>query len=226
MGKFQDMINSRMQELDACGWGDFFRSETAKEYFCDMADFLDGEFSNCTCFPPLADIFSAFTIIPIEKIAVVLLGQDPYHEKNQAMGLAFAVPKSEKIPPSLRNIYKELKSDLNIERQNGDISDWARNGVFLINTVLSVREGQANSHAKCGWKIFTKNAVTFLAQKNPSLVFLLLGKQAEEFAEIAREFNHAIITAPHPSPLSAHRGFFGSQIFSKVNTAVGLDIFS
>ena len=148
----------------------------------------------------------------------MILGQDPYHEPNQAMGMSFSVPKDEKIPPSLVNIFKEIESDLNIKcEQNGDLSRWAKQGVLLLNSVLTVRRGQANSHKNIGWEIFTDRIISLVNEKEDPVVFLLWGNNAIKKKNLITNKKHLILTSAHPSPLSASRGFFGSKPFSKIN---------
>ncbi len=219
----QNQINTKpfsaeLSRLLSCGelkgWLEFFEAEMKKEYFLKLEDFLNDEYSSEKVFPPVDKIFNAFLYCDVASAKVLLLGQDPYHEENQAMGLAFSVPKSTKIPPSLRNIFTEMQVDIGVLRTHGDISDLAEKGFFLLNTVLTVLEGKANSHARKGWETFTTSAVKFLAEKNPNVVFLLLGKPAEKFEKLAKG---AVVKTSHPSPLSSYRGFFGSEIFSQIN---------
>lgn len=174
-----------------------------------------------TVYPPRPQIFSAFNLTPFNKVRVVILGQDPYHGEGQAMGLAFSVPAATKLPPSLRNIFKEIQSDLGGPlRASGDLTDWAAQGVLLMNTVLTVRKGAAASHAGKGWEAVTKAAVAALSDTRSGIVYLLWGSHAQEFAKIIDPHKNTILTAPHPSPLSAYRGFFGCKHFSKANTAL------
>ncbi len=169
-------------------------------------------------FPEKKEIFQAFSLTPYEKVSVVILGQDPYHGYGQAEGLAFSVKKGVKIPPSLRNIYKELESDLGIKTpEHGSLISWAEEGVLLLNTVLTVREGEANSHAQLGWKTFTDEVIKKLGEREEPVVFILWGNQAKEKEKFIGS-QHKVITSVHPSPLSARRGFFGSKPFSKTNT--------
>ncbi|MFI3167316.1 MAG: uracil-DNA glycosylase [Bacillota bacterium] len=213
---FSNVVNSLLLSGNLGGWQQFFERETQKEYFCVLCEFLDLEYSQKRIFPPVDKVFSAFTICDLRDISLVILGQDPYHEENQAVGLAFSVPVGEKIPPSLRNIYKELYSDLGITLLSGDISHWGKQGAFLLNTVLTVECGKANSHAQKGWETFTRNAILHLVEQSGQLLFLLFGKPAEKFSAIIPDHHHKIITS-HPSPLSAYRGFLGSKVFSRSN---------
>ena len=173
-----------------------------------------------TVFPPRGDWFAALELTPPERVRAVILGQDPYHGPGQAMGLAFSVPRGVQLPPSLRNIYKELESDLHCPApEDGDLTFWAEQGVLLLNTVLTVAEGRANSHARLGWQRFTDELIGALARLPQPIAFVLWGAQAQQKAALAQPSAgpRLVLTAPHPSPLSAHRGFFGSKPFSQVN---------
>lgn len=192
--------------------------ERKKEYFKNLESFLEEEYRTKTIFPPKDKVFSMFSYCELNEVKVVIIGQDPYHEINQAHGLAFSVKHGNKLPKSLINIYKELYDDLLITRLTGELSDWARQGVFLINTVLTVEEGKANSHKNKGWEIFTSEVIKELDKDNSPKVFVLWGNQAFEYEKIIDNSNHKIIKSAHPSPLSAYRGFFGSKPFSKINT--------
>lgn len=165
--------------------------------------------------PPKQDIFRALELCPLAQVKVVIIGQDPYPTKGDACGLSFSVNRQDKLPKSLINMYKELADDLNINRTSGDLSDWAKQGVLLLNTVLTVEYTKANSHHKLGWLSVSEEILKQVAAKE-NIVFILLGKQAEKYCTLIGEKN-IIITAPHPSPLSAYRGFFGSKIYSKTN---------
>jgi uracil-DNA glycosylase len=180
--------------------------------------FLEEEYKTKTIFPPKEDLFTCFKACPYEDVKVVMLGQDPYHEVGQAHGLCFSVRKGVKIPPSLRNMYKELKTDLDIDMpSHGYLIDWAKQGVFMMNAVMSVVEGKAGSHQKKGWETFTDHAIQALNEHESGIVFLLWGNWAQKKAELITNPQHKIITSAHPSPLSASRGFFGSRPFSKTN---------
>jgi len=168
-------------------------------------------------FPPNKDVFNAFLYTPWEDVKVVILGQDPYHTKGFAMGLAFGVTPSTPIPKSLINIYKELEDDLGIIRKNGCLIDWAEQGVLLLNTSLTVREGIPGSHSDIGWEQFTDNIIQTLSNEKEHLVFVLWGNHAIKKQKLIDNSKHYILTSPHPSPLSAHKGFFGSKPFSKTN---------
>ena len=191
--------------------------ERNKEYFKKLESFLKEEYSSKTIFPPKDEVFSMFNYCELDEVKVVIIGQDPYHEINQAHGLAFSVKEGNKLPKSLINIYKELYDDLLITRLTGELSDWARQGVFLINTILTVEEGKANSHRNKGWEIFTSRVIEELNKDNHPKVFVLWGKQAFEYEKMITNSKHGIIKSAHPSPLSAYRGFFGSKPFSRIN---------
>lgn len=172
-------------------------------------------------YPPEKDMFAAFAFSTPESVKVLLLGQDPYHEPGQAHGLAFSVPDGVKVPPSLRNIFKELHADLGCYiSSSGNLISWAKQGVLLLNTVLTVQAHQANSHRKQGWEEFTDGVIRLVNEVNPGAVFLLWGKPAQSKLELIDQDRHRVLCAPHPSPLSAHRGFFGSRPFSRANAAL------
>lgn len=199
-------------------WDEFFTQEEAQPYYQQLMQFLEEEYKTKTIFPPKEDLFTCFKACPYEDVKVVMLGQDPYHEVGQAHGLCFSVRKGVKIPPSLRNMYKELKTDLDIDMpSHGYLIDWAKQGVFMMNAVMSVAEGKAGSHQKKGWETFTDHAIQALNEHESGIVFLLWGNWAQKKAELITNPQHKIITSAHPSPLSASRGFFGSRPFSKTN---------
>lgn len=180
----------------------------------------EAAYESNTVFPPKEQVFSAFSLTPPENIRVVILGQDPYHEPNQAHGLAFSVREGVKLPPSLVNIYKERQSDVGVPPSpDGDLTHWAKQGVFLLNAVLTVEQGKANSHKDLGWQEFTAAVIGSLAKLPQPIAFILWGAQAQKHAAAAADSNHPrlILQAPHPSPLSSYRGFFGSKPFSQVN---------
>ncbi|MGN0903508.1 MAG: uracil-DNA glycosylase [Succinivibrio sp.] len=172
-----------------------------------------------TVYPPEKQIFNAFVYTPLDKLKVVIIGQDPYHEKGQAMGLSFSVPVGVKIPPSLVNIYKELETDIKgfVRPNHGNLIPWARQGVLLLNAVLTVTEGQADSHRNTGWMAFTDNVIKAINDSCSNIVFLLWGNSAIQKAKLIDKTRHLILTAAHPSPLSASRGFFGCHHFSRTN---------
>lgn len=199
-------------------WDDLLEEEFQKDYYKKMESFLVEEYKEKTIFPEKDDIFAALKTTPYRDVKVVILGQDPYHGKGQSHGLAFSVKKGIKIPPSLRNIYKELKTDLDTPiPDNGYLEKWARQGVLLLNTSLTVREGEANSHREIGWQIFTDRIIELLNQRDEPIVFILWGNNAKSKEKYIKNKNHHIIKSFHPSPLSASRGFFGTKPFSKTN---------
>ena len=169
-------------------------------------------------YPPKEVRFLAFELTPMDQVRVVILGQDPYHQKGQAHGLSFSVPEGIKFPPSLKNIFKELQSDLNVPfPHSGDLTPWAKQGVLLLNTVLTVREGEANSHQNIGWQDFTEHVIRVLNVSQQSIIFVLWGKQARAKKRLIDQQKHVVIEGAHPSPLSSYRGFFGSRPFSQIN---------
>jgi len=193
-------------------------NEQQKYYFIELQKKLDNEYKYQIVYPEQSDIYNAFKLTPYKKVKVVILGQDPYHNHSQAHGLAFSVNIDEMIPPSLRNIYKELKNDLGIEiPSHGNLTDWATEGVLLLNTTLTVRKNEPNSHQNLGWEIFTDNVIKLLNNKEEPIVFVLWGNKAKRKKKLITNTKHLVIEGVHPSPLSASRGFFGSKPFSKVN---------
>jgi len=188
-------------------------------YIATLRQFLAKEQKDHTIYPPNADIFTAFWKTPFDKVRVVILGQDPYHGAGQAHGLSFSVQKGVRIPPSLRNIYKELKADLGISPPNhGYLIEWAERGILLLNTVLTVRHKTAGSHQKKGWEKLTDRAIRELSAQRTGLVFVLWGSKAQAKIELIDDSKHHIIKSVHPSPMSAERGFHGSKPFSRVNS--------
>jgi len=199
-------------------WKTILKDETEKEYFKDLSRAVDLAYKNRTVFPPQENIFSAFTLCPFDKVKVVILGQDPYHGEGQAHGLSFSVPDGTKIPPSLRNIYKEITTDTgNNIPESGNLERWAKQGVLLLNATLTVEEGQAGFHQGWGWEIFTDEVIKIISEQKENVVFLLWGSYARSKASLINKKRHLILEAPHPSPLSAHRGFLGSKHFSQTN---------
>lgn len=199
-------------------WDSILDGEFEKEYYIKLRDFLISEYKTQIIFPSMYDIFNALKYTAYQDVKAVILGQDPYHEPNQAHGLCFSVKKGVQKPPSLVNIFKELNSDLGITPpDHGCLEDWAKQGVLLLNTVLTVRIGQANSHKGKGWEIFTDRVIELLNQREKPMVFLLWGANARSKTSLITNPNHLVLTAPHPSPLSAHNGFFGCRHFSKAN---------
>jgi uracil-DNA glycosylase len=204
-------------EIDS-KWEKILKSEFEKEYFHKLIEFVRTEYKIGTIYPPGPLIFNAFNLTPFDKVKVVILGQDPYHGPNQAHGLAFSVTAKVPNPPSLKNIYKELHSDLNIEiPETGDLSNWAKQGVFLLNSVLTVRKSSPGSHSKKGWEQFTDSVIQALSNNRKNLVFLLWGNYARAKKFLIDGNKHLILEAPHPSPFSADSGFFGCRHFSKAN---------
>ena len=199
-------------------WEKALHPEFKKPYYAQLYKKVLNAYRTETVYPPSTDIFNAFAFTPLENVKVVILGQDPYHEPGQANGLCFSVHKGIRIPPSLVNIYKEMSSDLGCPApENGDLTGWARQGVLLLNTVLTVRAHAANSHRGIGWEEFTDAAIKVLADQDRPLVFILWGTPARRKKALIHNPKHLIIESPHPSPLSASGGFFGSRPFSKTN---------
>lgn len=199
-------------------WGTIFRTYWQSEKGQQLEQRVNEAYRQSRVFPPRSKIFTAFELTPYDKVRVVILGQDPYHGEGQAQGLAFSVPKGMKLPPSLQNIYKELSDDLAVPvMTNGDLSSWARQGVLLLNTVLTVEAHRANSHQMFGWQDFTDTIIQALNARPEQIIFVLWGKPAQQKKFLITGSQHKIIHAPHPSPLSAYRGFFGSRPFSKIN---------
>jgi uracil-DNA glycosylase len=197
------------------GWDEVLEDEFEKPYFKELLEKVDEEYSKYKIYPPRGKIFAALTNCDINDIKVVILGQDPYHEEGQAHGLAFSVLNNV-APPSLKNIFKEIESDIGKSRKNPNLSDWAKQGVLLLNNTLTVKCHKANSHKKIGWQTFTDNVVKELNKKDNKIVFILWGNNAIEKEKII-DPKHIILKSVHPSPLSAYNGFFGSKVFSKTN---------
>ena len=208
-------------------WETALKPEFGKPYYAKLYKTVIHEYRTHVIYPPSNDVFNAFNFTPLEKVKVVILGQDPYHGEGQANGLCFSVHKGIRIPPSLVNIYKELNSDLGCTiPDNGDLTPWAKQGVLLLNTVLTVRAHEANSHRGIGWEEFTDACIKVLAEQDRPLVFILWGTPARRKKALIHNPKHLIVESPHPSPLSAHNGFFGSKPFSKTNAyleSVGLE---
>ena len=200
-------------------WLPALQGEFKKPYYKKLHQTIIEEYSTKTIFPAAEDIFNAFHLTMLKDIKVLILGQDPYHDIGQAHGLCFSVKPEVEIPPSLLNIYKELQEDIGCYMpNNGYLGKWAQQGVMLLNTVLTVRAHQANSHRGIGWEEFTDAAIRILNQQERPIVFILWGKPAQTKVSMLNNSKHLILTAPHPSPLSSYRGFFGSKPFSKTNT--------
>jgi uracil-DNA glycosylase len=207
-------INPRLEE----GWKQALESEFQQDYFRKLKQFLLEEYKKYTIYPGKQHIFQAFNLTPFTSTRVVILGQDPYHGAGQAHGLCFSVPEQMGLPPSLKNIYKELENDLGITpATKGDLSSWARQGVLLLNATLTVRHQSPGSHQQKGWETFTDAAIQALNKKEEPIIFLLWGRFARQKAALIDQSRHHILTAPHPSPFSAHTGFFGCGHFSRTN---------
>lgn len=199
-------------------WNEILAEEMQKDYYQELQAFVQKRRSEVRVFPEEKNVFNALELTPFESVKVVILGQDPYHGFGQAHGLSFSVQKGTPLPPSLKNIYKELQEDIggNLPTE-GDLTYWAKQGVLLLNTVLTVEEGNANSHKGKGWERLTNRLIESLNELKHPVIFILWGKPAQDKEKLITNSNHVILKAPHPSPLSAYRGFFGSKPFSKVN---------
>ena len=199
-------------------WNEILAEEIQKDYYQELQAFVQKRRAEVRVFPEEKNVFNALELTPFESVKVVILGQDPYHGFGQAHGLSFSVQKGIPLPPSLRNIYKELQEDIGGELPTeGDLSHWAKQGVLLLNTVLTVEEGNANSHKGKGWERLTNRLIKSLNELKHPVIFILWGKPAQDKEKLITNPNHVILKAPHPSPLSAYRGFFGSKPFSRVN---------
>jgi uracil-DNA glycosylase len=199
-------------------WANLLGKELQKPYYLELREFLKKEYSENTIYPNRNDIFNSLHFTPYQEVKVVLLGQDPYHGPNQAEGLSFSVKEDIPIPPSLRNMFKELQDDIGCPLPTeGSLVHWAEQGVLLLNTVLTVRKGEANSHRGKGWEQFTDQVINKLNDREKPVIFMLWGRQAQSKKRFIDTSRHFIIESPHPSPLSAHRGFFGSKPYSKAN---------
>ncbi len=199
-------------------WKSALREEVAKPYFTSLQTAITFAYKNGPVFPPQELLFTALNLCPFSRVRVVILGQDPYHGEGQAHGLSFSVPDTVKNPPSLKNIYKELASDLGTQlRSSGNLEAWARQGVLLLNATLTVLPGQPGSHQGLGWETFTDSVIRNLSEQREHIVFILWGKYAQAKKSLIDDSKHLIIESPHPSPLSAYTGFFGSRPFSRTN---------
>ena len=199
-------------------WQKVLIEEFEKDYFKKLANIIRSQYTNQKIFPPPKNIFRAFELCPFEKTKVVILGQDPYHGAGQANGLSFSVNEGVSLPPSLQNIFKEIESDINLTpERNGNLDRWARQGVLLLNAVLTVEMAKPTSHQNMGWEIFTDAVIKKLSDEKENLVFILWGNYAKEKGKVINRNKHLILESPHPSPFSAHSGFFGSKPFSKTN---------
>ena len=198
-------------------WDEILKVEFSKDYYLKLREFLKQEYSTRTIYPDMHNIFNALKKASYEDVKVVILGQDPYHEPGQAQGLCFSVPDGFPLPPSLKNIYQELADDLRIVRRSGNLEDWAEQGVLLLNAVLTVRRGQAGSHAGKGWEIFTDRVIELLNDRKDPVIFLLWGGYARKKKALITNPRHYVLEAAHPSPLSAYNGWFGCRHFSRTN---------
>ena len=200
------------------GWKERLHDEFEKPYFAELTNFVKSEYATQKIYPPGKLIFNAFDKCPFDKVKVVILGQDPYHEPGQAHGLCFSVPDGVSFPPSLQNIFKEINNDLQIPiPKSGNLERWAEQGVFLLNATLTVRAHTAGSHQKKGWETFTDDVIHLLSESGNHLVFILWGAYAQRKGELINNAKHLVLSSVHPSPLSAHRGFFENHQFSKAN---------
>ncbi|OQX99913.1 MAG: uracil-DNA glycosylase [Bacteroidetes bacterium 4572_128] len=197
-------------------WKQVLKQEFEKDYFHKLVDFVKSEYKNYQIFPKGKDIFNAFSQCPFEDVRVVIIGQDPYHGENQAHGLCFSVSEDVKIPPSLKNIFKEIKNDIGKEiPKSGNLERWK--GVLMLNSILTVRKSKASSHKNIGWEVFTDAVIKIISEKKENIVFLLWGAYARKKGEIINKEKHLVLESVHPSPFSAYSGFFGNKHFSKTN---------
>ncbi|MGB3752013.1 MAG: uracil-DNA glycosylase [Arcobacteraceae bacterium] len=199
-------------------WQNIIENEKTKEYYLKLEKFIDERYHETDVYPQKENIFAAFDLTPFEELKVVIIGQDPYHQKGQAQGLAFSTPKNIKNPPSMVNILKEIHSDIGSSTcDDGDLTSWAKQGVLLINTILTVEDSTPKSHEKKGWEIFTDTIIKTISEEKKDIIFILWGAGAIKKSKLIDETKHHILTAPHPSPLSSYRGFFGCKHFSQTN---------
>ena len=206
----------KLKSLIRNNWQIVLKEEFEKNYFKNLEKFVLDEYQNYEIYPKFENIFKALELTDYLDVKVVIIGQDPYHNPEEAHGLAFS-SKLKRYPASLRNIYRELESDLDIKRETGDLSDWANQGVLLLNTILTVRKNQPNSHKNCGWLDFTNQIIKVLNDREEPIVFVLWGDNAIRKKDFITNKHHHVLTSPHPSPLAAYRGFFGNKHFSKIN---------
>ena len=214
------MIEYSQKESDTMintKWDQVLKDEMNKPYFKDLGLFVKDEYRKKTIYPEYKNIFNALRYTDYDEVKVVILGQDPYHGPNEAHGLSFSVQEGVKRPPSLNNIFKELYNDLGIKRENNNLKDWAKQGVFLLNSIMTVVKDTPLAHKNKGWETFTDNLIKLLNQREKPIVFILWGSYARSKKELITNKNHYVIESAHPSPLSASRGFFGSKPFSKAN---------
>jgi uracil-DNA glycosylase len=198
-------------------WDAVLKEELEKEYFKKLGIFVKNEYKSKICYPQYKDIFNALRYTDYDEVKVVILGQDPYHGENEAHGLSFSVLEGVKRPPSLNNIFKELYNDIGVKAETNNLTSWAKQGVLLLNSIMSVEKDKPLSHKGKGWEIFTDNIIKILNEREKPIVFILWGSYARSKKELITNKNHYIIESAHPSPLSANRGFFGSKPFSKTN---------
>ena len=199
-------------------WDEFLNNEFKQKYFIELSSFLKQQYQNEIIYPQKTDVFNAFLYTDLDKVKVVILGQDPYHQPNQAMGLAFSVNKNVALPASLKNIYKEISNQLHVKMSdNGCLIKWARQGVLLLNTVLTVKKDCPNSHKDKGWEIFTDHVIEYVDKQKQPMVFMLWGNNAKSKMNLLKNKSHLVLTAAHPSPLSAYHGFFGNNHFVLAN---------
>tara|TARA_B100001287_G_scaffold274213_1_gene279092 strand:- start:232 stop:894 length:663 start_codon:yes stop_codon:yes gene_type:complete len=204
-------------------WSKQLNEEFKKKYFSDLVKYLINEYANHVIYPPGRLIFNSFNLCPFDKLKVVIIGQDPYHGEGQANGLSFSVRDNIKHPPSLQNIFKELHSDLNLNiPDSGSLINWSKQGVLLLNSILTVRKSQPGSHRMRGWEIFTDRVIELISNKKNNIVFILWGAYAMNKGIIVDKKKHLVLESPHPSPFSANKGFFGSKPFSKTNNYLRL----
>jgi len=199
-------------------WDKVLENEFKKDYFKELGIFVKNEYKSKIIYPKYEDIFNALRYTDYNEVKVVILGQDPYHGEGEAHGLSFSVREGVKMPPSLINIFKELEDDLGIERDVSDLTDWAKKGVFLLNSIMTVVKDSPLSHKEKGWEVFTDNIIKYLNEREEPIVFLLWGSYARSKKSLITNKRHLILESVHPSPLSAYRGFFGSKPFSKINS--------
>lgn len=211
------IFNMNIEKYINTDWKNVLLDESNKEYFKNLIMQLKNDYNKFIVFPKKENIFECFNYFNIVDLRVVLIGQDPYHNDMQATGLSFSVPKDVNIPSSLRNLFKELENDLNIKKYNGDLTNWAKQGVLLLNRVLTVIKNKPKSHENIGWKIFTTNIIKFIDSNFTDIVFILLGNDAKKMEKYIFNNKLNIVKAAHPSGLSAYKGFYGSKIFSKTN---------
>ncbi|MFN3020724.1 uracil-DNA glycosylase [Chryseobacterium sp. TY3] len=198
-------------------WDEILKPIKESDYFKKLWQNVNHEYASSKCFPPKDQIFRALELTPFDEVKVVIIGQDPYHNDNQANGLCFSVTEGVKAPPSLKNIFTELKNDLNIDRSNTELDDWGKQGVLLLNATLTVKAHEPNSHKDLGWEKFTNFIIEKISEEKEDVVFVLWGAFAQKKAGLINPAKHFILKSAHPSPFSVHRGFYGSKVFSKIN---------